>query len=214
MPSDTSPKATTLQTTAQIDLTVIVPFLDERETLVPLCDRIDAAVAPLGLRYEVIYVDDGSTDGGEDVAADLARDAAHVKLIRFTRNFGKAAALSAGIARARGQVIVTMDADLQDDPAEIPRFLEALGEGYDVVSGWKHVRHDPIGKTFPSKVFNWCATRLFEIKIHDINCGFKAYTRRAALHLNLYGELHRFTPALLAAAGFKVSEIKVQHHAR
>ncbi|WP_239058344.1 glycosyltransferase family 2 protein [Aliiroseovarius sp. PrR006] len=195
-------------------VSIVVPFLDEASTLETLCSRIQAVMETLGRDWELIFVDDGSTDGGGEIAADLARRVPQVKLVRFTRNFGKASALSAGIAQAQGDIIVTMDADLQDDPTEIPRFLERLAENYDVVSGWKQTRHDPLGKTLPSRVFNRMTARMFDIDIHDINCGFKAYTRRAAKRLNLYGELHRFTPALLHAVGFNCTEIVVQHHAR
>ncbi|MCK0141234.1 glycosyltransferase family 2 protein [Aliiroseovarius sp. F20344] len=195
-------------------VSVVVPFLDEIETLEKLYDRIYAVLAPMDRDWELIFVDDGSTDGGTDVAAALAKSKEHVRLVRFTRNFGKASALSAGIAQAQGDIIVTMDADLQDDPKEIPRFLERISENYDVVSGWKQTRHDPLGKTLPSRVFNRMTAKMFDIDIHDINCGFKAYTRRAAKRLNLYGELHRFTPALLHAVGFNCTEIVVEHHAR
>jgi glycosyltransferase involved in cell wall biosynthesis len=195
-------------------VSVVVPFLNEAATLEELHRRITAAMAPLAPAHEIILVDDGSDDGGELIAEALAEIDPAVRVIRFTRNFGKAAALSAGFAEARGDVIVTMDADLQDDPKEIPRFLTRLEQGFDVVSGWKQTRHDPLGKTLPSKVFNRMTARLFDVDLHDINCGFKAYTRRAARHLNLYGELHRFTPALLHAAGYRVSEIAVEHHPR
>lgn len=195
-------------------VSIVVPFLNEAATLEVLHQRITAAMEPLDPAHEIIFVDDGSDDGGELVAEALADLDARVRVIRFTRNFGKAAALSAGFAEARGDVIVTMDADLQDDPKEIPRFLTRLEQGYDVVSGWKQTRHDPLGKTLPSRVFNRMTARMFDVDLHDINCGFKAYTRRAARHLNLYGELHRFTPALLHAAGYRVSEIAVEHHPR
>lgn len=195
-------------------VSVVVPFLNEAATLEELHRRITAAMVPLAPAHEIILVDDGSDDGGELIAEALAEIDPAVRVIRFTRNFGKAAALSAGFAEARGDVIVTMDADLQDDPKEIPRFLTRLEQGFDVVSGWKQTRHDPLGKTLPSKVFNRMTARLFDVDLHDINCGFKAYTRRAARHLNLYGELHRFTPALLHAAGYRVSEIAVEHHPR
>jgi len=195
-------------------VTVVVPFLDECATLQELYDRLVEAFSTLDLEWEVIFVDDGSTDGGEVVVARIAERHQNVTLIKFTRNFGKASALSAGMARARGETIITMDADLQDDPSEIPRFLEKLAEGYDVVSGWKHNRNDPIAKTWPSRIFNWFTARAFDVDLHDINCGFKAYTRRAADRLNLYGELHRFTPALLQAAGYSAAEISVRHHAR
>ena len=195
-------------------VSIVVPFLNEAETLEEMHARITVAMGALAPRHEVIFVDDGSDDGGDLVVEALAEADPAVRLIRFTRNFGKAAALSAGMAEARGDVIVTMDADLQDDPKEIPRFLARLEEGYDVVSGWKQMRHDPLGKTLPSKVFNRMTARMFDVDLHDINCGFKAYTRRAARHLNLYGELHRFTPALLHAAGYRVAEIAVEHHPR
>lgn len=195
-------------------VSIVVPFLNEAETLEPLHARITEAMAALSPAHEIILVDDGSDDGGELVAEALADIDPRVRVIRFTRNFGKAAALSAGFAEARGDVVITMDADLQDDPKEIGRFLDKLAEGYDVVSGWKQTRHDPVGKTLPSKVFNRATAWLFDVDLHDINCGFKAYTRRAARHLNLYGELHRFTPALLHAAGYRVAEIAVEHHPR
>jgi glycosyltransferase involved in cell wall biosynthesis len=195
-------------------VSIVVPFLNEAASLAELHHKITAAMALLPQSHEILFVDDGSDDGGEFLAEEIAESDARVRLIRFTRNFGKAAALSAGMAQARGDVIITMDADLQDDPKEIPRFLAKLDEGYDVVSGWKQTRHDPIGKTLPSKVFNRMTAKLFDVDLHDINCGFKAYTRRAAQHLNLYGELHRFTPALLHAAGYRVTEIAVEHHPR
>lgn len=161
-----------------------------------------------------MFVNDGSTDAGPRIVASLCTTNRRIRLINFMRNFGKASALSAGFAHSRGEILVTMDADLQDDPKELPRFLEQIDAGYDVISGWKQVRHDPIGKTFPSKVFNYLVRKTFRLNLHDINCGYKAYTRRAAQALNLYGELHRFTPALLHGIGFAVKEIPVQHSAR
>jgi len=195
-------------------VSIVVPFLNERDTLAELHARIAQVMAQDDRAWELILVDDGSDDGGDRIAMDLVRRDRRVRTIRFTRNFGKAAALSAGLAAARGDAILTMDADLQDDPAEIPRFLDTLAQGYDVVSGWKRTRNDPLGKTLPSRVFNRLTAWMFDIDIHDINCGFKAYSRRAAAHLNLYGELHRFTPALLHASGYRGTEIVVRHHAR
>ncbi|WP_419904828.1 glycosyltransferase family 2 protein [Kiloniella sp.] len=195
-------------------VSVIVPFLNEQDTLIKLNDRISEAFSSLNNPYEVIFVDDGSVDEGVKIAEGLSETDNHVRVIRFTRNFGKAAAISAGFREARGSIVVTMDADLQDDPAEIPNFLQKLSEGNDYVSGWKQNRNDPLGKTLPSKIFNWMTSKLFNIEIHDINCGFKAYTRRATNHLNLYGEMHRFTPAILHSAGYQGAEIPVKHSAR
>lgn len=195
-------------------VSIVVPFYNEEDTLEPLYEQICAAFAGRGCVFELILVNDGSTDLSAVVAQKLAASRPGVSLINFRTNFGKAAALSAGFERARGDVVITMDADLQDDPAEIPRFLEAIDKGSDVVSGWKQKRHDPLGKTLPSKLFNSVVGRIFGLRLHDYNCGFKAYRRPALKHLNLYGELHRFTPALLHSLGFQVAEIAVTHHPR
>lgn len=213
-PDDQSTRADPADAVSLPHVSIVVPFLNEQGSLQELFERICAVMSGTGRDWEVLFVDDGSNDGGTEFVSKLAQAATNVTLIRFTRNFGKAAALAAGFARAKGNIIVTMDADLQDDPIEIPRFLEGIEAGNDVVSGWKALRNDPLGKTLPSRVFNLMTARLFDIELHDINCGFKAYSRRALRHLNLYGELHRFTPALLHASGFRVSEIKVRHHAR
>ncbi|RYH11013.1 glycosyltransferase [Tropicimonas sp. IMCC6043] len=195
-------------------VSIVIPFLNERDTLAELARRIATVFAELGRPFEIVFVDDGSTDDGAEIAAKLSADDPRVRLIRFTRNFGKAAALSAGFGAARGDIVMTMDADLQDDPEEIPRFIEMLEAGNDFVSGWKQKRNDPASKTLPSRIFNRMTSWMFDIEIHDINCGFKAYTRRAAGHLNLYGEMHRFTPALLHAAGYSGTEIVVKHNPR
>jgi glycosyltransferase involved in cell wall biosynthesis len=205
-----------LQTTgaSQKSVSIVIPFLNEQETLVTLHNRVAEAMEATGRHWNMIFVDDGSTDRSSEIAAEIARSHPNVTLLRFTRNFGKASALSAGMAHSQHDIIITMDADLQDDPAEIPRFLEKLDEGYDVVSGWKQIRNDPIGKTLPSRIFNRMTAKLLDVELHDINCGFKAYTHRATRRLNLYGELHRFTPALLHAVGFAYAELPVKHHAR
>ena len=195
-------------------LSIVVPFFNEEESLERLYEKIAATMAQVGCPFEVIFVNDGSTDSGPITLQKLVESHADVVLINFRTNFGKAAALSAGFRRARGDVVITMDADLQDDPTEIPRFLDQLRRGYDVVSGWKQKRHDPLGKTLPSKLFNAVVGQIFGLRLHDYNCGFKAYRRSAIAHLNLYGELHRFTPALLHSLGFQVSEIAVTHHPR
>jgi glycosyltransferase involved in cell wall biosynthesis len=198
----------------KIMVSLVVPFVNERDTITSLVKAQCSALNESNVNYEIILIDDGSTDDGALIAANEASNNEHVRFIQFTRNFGKASALSAGMAKARGDIIITMDADMQDDPIEIPRFLEAIQQGNDVVSGWKKERHDPIGKRLPSGIFNKMVQLTFGIGIHDINCGFKAYTRRAAKALDLYGELHRFTPALLFANGYSVTEIVVKHNSR
>lgn len=196
------------------DVSVIVPFFDEEESLPILYGRIAEVLEGINTRFEVIFVNDGSRDGGEDVVRKLRAQDNRVGLIAFRRNFGKSAALSAGFKAARGKIVITMDADLQDDPKELPRFLEALEQGADIVSGWKQVRNDPVDKTLPSKLFNKAVNKAFGLNLHDHNCGFKAYRTEALAELNLYGELHRFIPALLHARGFRIAQIPVEHHAR
>jgi len=193
---------------------IVVPVFNEQDSLVALCDRIGAVLDEAGQIYEIIFVDDGSTDGSPQRLRELAETRDHVRCITFRRNFGKAAALDAGFAAASGDCIVTMDADLQDDPQEIPHFIAKLEEGYDVVSGWKHIRHDPLHKTLPSRVFNAVVGRLSGIRLNDFNCGFKAYRAQALEGLSLYGELHRFVPVLLHWRGYSVGEIPVRHHPR
>ncbi|MFW5874295.1 MAG: glycosyltransferase family 2 protein, partial [Verrucomicrobiota bacterium] len=187
-----------------LEISFVIPLCNEEATLRPLFEQIASVMESMGSRcFEVIFVDDGSMDGSWKQLADLKKDHPEtVKAIRFRRNYGKAAALSAGFADAKGEIIITMDADLQDEPSEIPNFLDKLNQGYDCVSGWKQLRKDPIGKTLPSRIFN-AATRLATgVKIHDFNCGFKAYRAEAIQSIELYGELHRYIPVLLAAEGF------------
>lgn len=197
-------------------ISIVIPLCDEEATLVPLFERIEGVLSGAGISsFEIIFIDDGSRDASWDRIESLQSTHPElVRAIRFRRNYGKAAALSVGFEAAEGDVILTMDADLQDDPDEIPAFLKKLGEGYDCVSGWKRLRKDPLGKTLPSRVFN-LATRLATgVKIHDFNCGFKAYRAEAIQSIELYGELHRYIPVLLAADGFTTTEIPVQHHRR
>jgi len=197
-------------------LSVVIPLCNEEATLTPLFDKIAATVEAHSLGgFEVIFIDDGSTDGSWATLEKLKE--AHpeqVIALRFRRNHGKAAALSAGFATAQGDTIVTMDADLQDEPAEIPNFLAKLNEGYDCISGWKQLRKDPLGKTLPSRFFNAATRAASGVKIHDFNCGFKAYRAEAIQSVELYGELHRYIPVLLAAEGFTIAEIPVEHHRR
>jgi glycosyltransferase involved in cell wall biosynthesis len=192
----------------------IIPTLNEFESIGELHTQILSVCNDHQIRPQVVFVDDGSTDSTWTVMQELVRTHAGTEAIRFRRNFGKAAALSAGAEICKGEIVITMDADLQDDPQEIPRFLEKLDEGFDVVSGWKQVRHDPLHKVLPSRVFNWLVSRLTGVKLHDHNCGFKAYRREIFDEVELYGERHRFIPVLAAARGFKPSEIVVEHHAR
>lgn len=199
---------------APTGVSIVVPVYNEQDSLVPLRERIGAVMQDAGLSYEIIFVDDGSTDASPDRLRQLAETDGAVRCITFRRNFGKAAALDAGFAVASGEFVITMDADLQDDPVEIPRFIEKLQDGYDVVSGWKQVRHDPAHKTLPSRVFNTVVGRLSGVRLHDFNCGFKGYRAEALDGLSLYGELHRFVPVLLHWRGFLVGEIAVTHHAR
>jgi glycosyltransferase involved in cell wall biosynthesis len=197
-----------------MDLTVLVPLYNEADSLRDLHKSVIDTLEPLGLSFEIIFVDDGSTDGSDAVIEDIHREDRRAKAVFFRRNFGKSAALARGFAEAAGDVIVTMDADLQDDPREIPNLLMKMDEGYDLVSGWKVNRRDPISKTLPSKLFNFVTAKMTGIPLHDFNCGLKAYRSDTAKSLNVYGELHRFLPVLAEWLGFKTAEIPVAHHAR
>jgi len=193
-------------------LSFVLPALNEQDSLLKLAQEIDQHCH--AHTYEIIFVDDGSTDASYQIMKTLADSDPRVRIIKFRRNFGKAAALQQGFEIASGDVIFTMDADLQDDPVEIPAFLSKLDEGFDLVSGWKRKRHDPWHKVLPSRLFNWVTARTFKLKLRDYNCGFKAYRRPLVKELCLYGEMHRYIPALANSLGYKVAEIPVQHRAR
>lgn len=197
-----------------LDLSLVVPVFDEEESLHELHRQLVEVLDTLPLTAEIIYVDDGSGDNTLRVLEDLHRADRRVQVISFRRNFGKTAALLAGFRMARGEVVATLDGDLQDDPTELPRMLEAIDNGSDLVSGWKRVRHDPVSKTLPSRLFNTVVRRTTGIPLHDFNCGFKAYRRDVLDDLKLYGELHRFIPVLAFWKGYRVSEIEVRHHPR
>jgi glycosyltransferase involved in cell wall biosynthesis len=199
---------------ASLDLSLVVPVLDEEESLHELHRQLSDVLSAMPLSAEIIYVDDGSSDGTLRELEEIHQHDARVQIISFRRNFGKTAALLAGFREARGEIVATLDGDLQDDPTELPRMLEAIAAGSDLVSGWKRVRHDPITKTLPSRLFNATVRRTTGIPLHDFNCGFKAYRRDVLSDLKLYGELHRFIPVLAFWKGYRVTEIEVRHHPR
>ena len=199
---------------AALGISVVVPVYNEEQSLRPLYDALTGALDRLGQSYEIVFVDDGSRDGSFATLKALHDQDQRVRVIRFRRNFGKTPALVAGFSHARGDIVFTMDADLQDDPEEMAKFLDKLDDGYDLVSGWKYPRHDPITKTFPSFFFNRMVSMTTGVRLHEINCGFKAYRREVLEDVKLYGELHRFIPVLAHERGFRVTEVKVRHHKR
>ena len=195
-------------------ISIVIPLLNERDSLQELTEKINEQLDHLGKDSEILFIDDGSTDGSFDKLTQLKKQYSNIKIIRLRRNFGKSAALYEGFQRAKGQFVITMDADLQDDPAEIPNLIAELKNGYDLVSGWKRKRHDPITKTVPSKFFNGTTRLLTGIKIHDFNCGLKGYRSEVIKSIPVYGEFHRYLPVLAHWQGFRVGEIEVKHHAR
>lgn len=204
---------------SEAQVAFVIPTFNEQDSIVELATQIVQVCVSNSFRHRIIFVDDGSTDASWSVIEKLSAQFPEVSGLRFRRNFGKAAALQAGIQNSDTEIIVTMDADLQDDPHEIPRFLEALGkasdpDSKDVISGWKKIRHDPWHKLLPSRAFNFLVSRLTGVKLHDHNCGFKAYRREVFDDVQLYGERHRFVPVLAASKGWRIGEIEVKHHAR
>ena len=200
----------------KLDLSIVVPLYNEAESLPELVAWIDRVARANNLSYEAILVDDGSKDGSWEVIESLRRSYPAVRGIGFARNYGKSAALYCGFEAARGEVVITMDADLQDSPDEIPALRRMiLDEGYDLVSGWKKKRYDPLGKRLPSKFFNWTARTVSGIRLHDFNCGLKAYRLKVVKSIEVYGEMHRYIPFLAKQAGFtRIGEKVVEHHAR
>lgn len=198
-----------------VDITVVVPVLDEAETVADLAQRVCTILESLGKSFEIVFVDDGSTDGTSERIRATHNDDPRIRLVRLRRNFGKAAALCAGFDASRGRLLITMDGDLQDDPSEIPRFVDKLeSEDLDLVSGWKRKRRDPASKRLPSKLFNWVTRKLAQVDLHDFNCGYKIYRREVLEEIALYGELHRYIPVLASRKGFSLGEIVVEHHPR
>ncbi len=195
-------------------ISVVVPVYNEERSVALLLDELRSTLDGLGRDWEAVFVDDGSTDGTFAALTRLHAETDHVRVVRLRRNFGKAAALAAGFAQARGDTVITIDGDLQDDPAEIPRLLAKLDEGFDLVSGWKARRRDPWTRRLLSRVFNAVAGRISGIRLHDMNCGFKAYRAEVVRGLPLYGELHRFIPVLAHYRGYRIAELPVNHRPR
>ena len=195
-------------------ISVIVPALNEAAALPELIERIDRTLQPLAQSYEISVVDDGSTDDSPAVLRELTKRYPHLRVVRFRRNYGKAAALSEAFARAQGDLLITIDGDLQDPPEEIPRMLEQLREHYDVVCGWKQDRQDSLSRVISSRLFNFVTRLLTGLELHDINCGFKGYRRQVVQELRLYGEMHRFIPVIARQRGFRIGELPVEHFPR
>lgn len=195
-------------------LSIIIPVMNEEGSLPQLWAEIVAVADKAVDSFEVIFIDDGSTDSSWEVISNLIHADSRISGIRFRRNFGKAAALTAGMRAADGELILMMDADLQDDPAEIPEMLKLIESGFDVVNGWKKRRLDPWHKVYPSRVFNWMVSKMTGLTLHDHNCGLKMFRSGVAAEINIYGELHRFIPVLAFARGFKVTELPVHHRSR
>jgi glycosyltransferase involved in cell wall biosynthesis len=198
-----------------MDLSIVIPLYNEEENVEPLYNQLRATLDGAGREYEIIIVDDGSTDGSFEVLKRLHQGDERLKVIRFRRNFGQTAAFAAGFDRSQGQVVITMDADLQNDPADIPLLLEKVVEGYDVVSGWRLPRQDPfLTRRLPSMMANWLISQVTRVRLHDYGCSLKAYRREVVKNVQLYGELHRFIPAIANWTGVSVAEVPVRHYPR
>ncbi len=196
-----------------MDISVVIPLLNEEESLPELAAWIIRVMKENNFSFEILFVDDGSKDGSWKIIEELTAKQGEIRGIKFRRNYGKAAALNVGFEAARGDVVVTMDADLQDSPDEIPEMYRMIKkEGYDLVSGWKKIRHDPFSKTIPTKFYNWSARRMSGIKLHDFNCGLKAYKSEVVKSIEVHGEMHRYIPFLSKWAGFKSIGEKIVHH--
>ena len=197
-----------------MDISIVIPVYNEKESLKTLYAELKEVLLKMNSLYEIIFIDDGSIDGTFDILSGLNKVDKNVKVIQLRKNYGKSTALSAGFDKAIGKIVISMDGDLQDSPEEILRLIKKIEEGYDLVSGWKFNRKDPLNKTIPSFIFNKFVSLYTGIKIHDINCGLKAYKLEVIKNIDVYGELHRFLPVLSFWQGFKVGEIKVDHRKR
>jgi len=198
----------------QPEISIIIPLYEEEESLKELYQKITAVLETLNKTYEIIFIDDGSTDSSFEVLEELYRQSRTVKIYQFRKNYGKSAALALGFSKAAGNVVITMDADLQDDPEEIPSLINKLNQGYDLVSGWKKKRYDPFIKKYSSRLYNKVTAIVSGLKIHDFNCGLKAYRREVVKSFRIYGQLHRYIPMLAHWQGFRVAEIEVRHQSR
>jgi glycosyltransferase involved in cell wall biosynthesis len=197
-----------------MNVSIIIPLFNEDESLFELYEKIVTVLNTEKLDYEIIFIDDGSRDNSLKFLKELHSKDNKIKIYSFQKNYGKSAALSQGFKKANGDIVITMDADLQDDPNEIPKLIEMINSGHDLVSGWKKKRNDPVSKTIPSKLFNFITSKLTGIKIHDFNCGLKAYRKKVIKEIPVYGELHRYLPVLAHWRGYKVGELIVLHHKR
>ncbi len=198
-----------------MDISIVIPVFNEEKNLKPLLDQIKDSMERMGVSFEIIFVDDGSTDGTFETLQELHRQDKSLKVIRFRKNFGQTAALSAGFDHSKGNIIITLDGDLQNDPADIPRLIEKLNEGYDIVSGWRHKRKDPfISRRLPSMIANKLISFITNVKLHDYGCSLKAFRKEVIKNIRLYGEMHRFIPAVASWIGISVAELKVNHKPR
>jgi glycosyltransferase involved in cell wall biosynthesis len=197
-----------------LSISVVIPLLNERTTLEALFHRLADVLRGIAARHEIIFVDDGSTDNSVEVLRNLSRLNPEVRYIRFRRNFGKSAALAAGICASKYSLVATMDADLQDIPEELPKIVHKLLEGYDLVSGWRYKRHDKFTRRAASRLYNWTTSKLTGVRLHDINCGFKCYRREVLNEVMIYGERHRYIPVLASYRGFRLGEVQINHAGR
>jgi glycosyltransferase involved in cell wall biosynthesis len=213
-PRDSGSKNSRQLNLANRSVTVIVPLYNEEDSLVELSVALKKVLEGMRCTWEVIFIDDGSTDKSYQKLQEIHRVNSRFKCVKFKRNYGKSSALQEGFKAAKGDYVITMDADLQDDPDEIPAMITKLNEGYDLVSGWKKVRHDPFIKKHTSKLFNYVTSKMVGLKLHDYNCGLKAYVKDVVKNIKVYGEMHRYIPALAHLSGYKVTEMAVTHHER
>jgi len=197
-----------------MNISIVIPLYNEDESLTELYKKLVTLLNNEDLSYEIIFIDDGSTDDSLKILKDLHSTDKNIKIYSFQKNYGKSAALSQGFKISSGDIVITMDADLQDDPNEIPKLIKMINSGHDLISGWKKKRNDPLSKTVPSKLFNFTTAMLTGIKIHDFNCGLKAYRKKVIKEIPVYGELHRYLPVLAHWRGYKVGELIVKHHER